>query len=343
MSPAKPVVCVGINHELAAVEQRERLAVPKSHLNETLDELVSIETIDGAVLLSTCNRVEIYAESESETVVSYLEDRFSGGSGSAQNQADPDLPLYRHGGLDAAKHLFRVAAGLDSMVLGETEIFGQLKKAYAHAQERGTTTGLLNRLFQTAFRVGKRVRSQTEIQRGSTSIGSVGVDLAEKIFGSLSESQIMILGAGEMSRVTAQSMASRGAKGIIVANRSVEKAQQLASSMHGSALAFDDWPRQLKHIDILISSTSADGYVVTPEQIEGVFEERRGKPLFLIDIAVPRDIDPAIHEMDNVYVYDIDTIQNIASQARQKREKQIEICELMISDEAEGFHNQHGS
>jgi len=340
------LICVGINHELAPVELRERLAVPSEAVGDTLLSMYSAAQIGECVVVSTCNRVEVYAAAEADStippttqVIDFLKTKFAG----LNEDALTELPLYHHEGLDAAKHLFRVASGLDSMVLGETEIFGQVKKAYLIAQETGTTKGRLNKLFQNAFRVGKRIRTETEIQRGSTSVGSVAVDLAEKIFGGLKKCNVLILGAGEMSRTTAQSLASRGAIGIRVANRSIERAEALAAPLGGTALAFDRWPSQLPEIDIIISSTSADGYVVHHEQIHGAIHSREGRPLFLIDIAVPRDIDPAIDELNNVYLYDIDTIEGIAAQARKKREKQIALCEKVITEEAEEFIGTSGA
>ena len=333
------LVCVGINHKLAPVELREQLAVPEKAVPSALHDLAQATGIGECVVVSTCNRVEVYAAADdnrssppTRDVAGFLKSRVEDHAGTSV-----DVPLYQHEGFDAARHLFRVAAGLDSMVLGETEIFGQVKKAYALAEELGTSRGSLNKLFQNAFRGGKRSRTETDIQRGSTSVGSGAVDLAEKIFGRLHDSHVLILGAGEMSRTTAQSLASRGAKGITVANRSLENARELAAPLNGEALAFDDWPSRLNEVDIIISSTSAPHHVVHAEQIHESLHKRGGRPLFLIDIAVPRDIDPAIHQIDNAYLYDIDAIEMIANQARKKREKQIATCEKVIEDEAKAF------
>jgi len=217
-------------------------------------------------------------------------------------------------------------------VLGETEIFGQVKKAYATAKSTGTTSRRMNKLFQQSFTVGKLVRTSTRIQQGSTSIGSAAVDLAEKIFGQLDGCRVMIIGAGEMSRTTAQSLLSRGAKSIIVSNRSFDKAEELAAELKGRAVRFDDWETCLDEIDIIISSTSAPHAVVKHEMIHRVMSGRRGHSLFLIDIAVPRDIENEVNRIDNVYLYNIDQLQQIATEGKTRREKQIAVCRGVIDE-----------
>jgi glutamyl-tRNA reductase len=334
------LVCVGINHQLAPVDLRERFAVPEHSVADVLERIRESSQLEECVVVSTCNRVEFYASADTTPTVGNCTEKIAGfvrENVSAQGSTHTEIPLYTHEGINAARHLFRVASGLDSMVLGETEIFGQLKRAYHLAQRQGATRGALNRLFQSAFRVGKRVRSETDIQRGATSVGSVAVDLAEKIFGNLDACRVLILGAGEISRTTTKSLASRGVQDITVANRSIEKALELASAMGGRALAFNDWSNCLNSIDIVLSSTSAAQYVVTPEAIRAAMARRKGNPLFLIDLAVPRDIDPAIETLDNVYLYDIDALQSTASRARKLRERQIAICEQVIEEEARDF------
>jgi len=221
------------------------------------------------------------------------------------------------------------------MMLGETEIFGQVKQAYASAHEAGATGAILNKVFQRAFGVGKKVRTETSIQEGSTSVGNVAVDLAEKIFGHLKDSEVMILGAGEMSRITAQSLVSRGAKSIFVANRSFDRAQELATEMGGSAVRFDDWQKVLERVDVVISSTGAPHAIVQRADVEKARRARKYRPLFFIDIAVPRDIDPAVGEIEEVYLYDIDTLEQLAEEARGRRQLQIEQCERIIELELE--------
>lgn len=322
------VFCIGLNHQTAPVETRERLAVRASQEADVSNSLLALPGIDGVVLLSTCNRVEFYlsGQNPSEAARQWIEKHFGLSPEDAKH-------LYELGGRDVWRHLFSVVAGIDSMVLGETEIFGQVKSAYAAAHARGATRTALNRMFQRAFAVGKRLRNHTAIQRGATSVGSVAVELAERIFGDLRDCHVMLLGAGEMSRVTAQSLLSRGARSIIVSNRSYDRAVELATAMGGEALRFDDWPSRVAAADIVIASTGAPHFVVTHEQIEQVRRRRRSRPLFMIDIAVPRNVDPAIHTIDDVYLYDIDALQSLADEGRKQREEQVGLCRAMIEEE----------
>lgn len=315
------LLCVGLNHHTAPVEVRELFAVAPSKLGEAASELCQKTGVPEAVVISTCNRTEMYVVGGQQTIVRLQE--LLGGADHCYHSVK----------MDAAVHLCRVASGLDSMVLGETEIFGQVKDAYRAAWEAGATGGVLNRLFQKTFSIGKKVRSETGIQEGATSIGNVAVDLAEKIFGHLKDSEVMILGAGEMSRVTAQSLQSRGARSIFVANRSYDRALDLARLMNGQAVRFDDWQQVLAQVDVVIGSTGAPHTIVQKSDVEAVRRKRKYRPLFFIDIAVPRDIDPAVAEIEEVYLYDIDTLEQIANEARTQRARQIELCEQMIREE----------
>ena len=321
-----PLFATGLNHTTATISLRERLAVREAEVPEVMAALRDQPGVEEVVLISTCNRVEVYAAgSEPQSVLPYLDSRFGLGSDVSK--------LYRHTGEEAARHLFRVVSGLDSMVLGETEIFGQVKTAYAKAQESGTTARTLNKLFQHAFRVGKHVRTSTHIQQGATSVGGAAVELAEKIFGKLAGCRVIVIGAGEMSRQTAQALVSRGATSVFVTNRSFDKAEQLAAEMGGRAVHFDEWQAVLAGVDVVISSTSAPHPVVLPHHIESVRRVRKFRPLFLIDIAVPRDIDPACGDIEEVYLYDIDTLEQLADEARTRREKQIIECDRIIDEE----------
>jgi len=216
------------------------------------------------------------------------------------------------------------------MVVGETEIFGQVKRAYEIAAKSGTTGRVLNRLFQKAFHVGKHVRSSTAITRGSVSVGSVAVDLAQQIFGNLAGSKIMVLGAGETSERTARSFQSRGAKQLFVSNRSYDKAVALAEAMGGRAIRFDDWEQEFRDLDILVSSTAAPHAVVTRAKIEPILRTRRNRPLFIIDLAIPRDVEPTVHELDDVYVYDLDSLRAIADRTIETRKKEMDGCDSLI-------------
>ena len=324
------VVCLGLNHQTAPVEIRELFAVPENRLGEESGRLCEVEGVEESVVLSTCNRTEYYAAAPdcgfaSDQLRSFL-----------QSQAGTPLRiehLYEKQQLEAARHLCRVVSGIDSMVLGETEIFGQAKKAYQAALESGSTSRMLNQLFQKAFGIGKKVRTNTGIQEGQTSVGSVAVDLAEKIFGHLRNSRVMVIGAGEMSRTTAQSLLSRGARSIFVANRSFEKAEALAAELGGQSVRFDDWENVLQEVDVVISSTGAPHAVMNRSHVEAVRRQRRYRPLFLIDIAVPRDIEREVGEIEEVYLYDIDTLKEIAMEAKGQRAEQIKLCESIIDQE----------
>ena len=325
------LICLGLNHKTAPVEVRERFAVGTAKLGESSAELAGSTGAAEAVVISTCNRTEFYlaasdARAALEKLEAHLADRTADPTGAAAH-------FYRLEKTAAARHLCRVVSGLDSMMLGETEIFGQVKQAYQAALDAGATAGVLNRLFQRAFGIGKKVRTETSIQEGSTSVGNVAVDLAEKIFGHLKDSEVMILGAGEMSRITAQSLVSRGARSIFVTNRSFDRAEELASEMGGLAVRFDDWQRVLERVDIVIASTGAPHAIIHRKDVELVRRARKFRPLFLIDIAVPRDIDPAVGEIEEVYLYDIDTLEQLAEEARGRRQKQIEECERIIDAE----------
>jgi glutamyl-tRNA reductase len=337
------ILCFGLNHRHASVDVRERFAFGDHELAESLGAFVhgGQGAVREAVILSTCNRVEIYAcctegECGLEEIRAQLRRR------SGIQELDPRW-FYEFRFPHSAAHLFRVTGGLDSMMLGETEIFGQAKKAYGVALKNGASGRYLNKLFQKAFRAGKHVRSATEITRGSVSVGSAAVELAGKIFGDLDKHHAMILGAGEISERTARSLMSRGVHSLMVSNRSLDRAQRIAEELSGDAVGFEEWPQHLARTDILICSTAAPHHVVSPEQIRENMKKRR-RPLFIIDLAVPRDVHPAVHELDNVYVYDIDALEHIADQASEERRKEVEVAEKLLqghlTEFQEWFENQ---
>jgi glutamyl-tRNA reductase len=325
------LLCLGLNHKTAPVEVRERFAVGTPKLGSEANDLIATTGVSEGVVISTCNRTEFYLVApDAQAALACLEHHLV----NKTNLHDIATPhFYRMEKSEAARHLCRVVSGLDSMMLGETEIFGQVKQAYQAALEAGATASVLNKVFQRAFGIGKKVRTETSIQTGATSVGNVAVDLAEKIFGHLKDSEVMILGAGEMSRITAQSLVSRGARSIFVSNRSFDRAEELAAEMSGTAVRFDDWQDVLKRVDIVISSTGAPHAIVQRADVENVRRARKYRPLFFIDIAVPRDIDPAVGAIEEVYLYDIDTLEQLAEEARGKRQKQIEECERIIDAE----------
>lgn len=322
------LVCLGLNHKTAPVEVRERFAVGNTKLGEASQNLLEMAEVPEGVVISTCNRTEFYLAAQSApAAMKRLEDCL------AEKVHGHEEPFYRYQKAEAARHLCKVVSGLDSMLLGETEIFGQVKQAYQAAHGAGTTGPILNKLFQKVFSVGKKVRTQTAIQEGSTSIGNVAVELAEKIFGHLKNSEVMVLGAGEMSRLTAQALVSRGAKSVIVANRTHDRAVELANEMKGRAVRFDDWLGVLKDVDVVISSTGAPHTIIHAEEIESVRRARKFRPLFLIDIAVPRDIAHECGEIEEVYLYDIDALEQMADEAKSRRLQQIIECEKIIETE----------
>jgi len=326
------IVCAGISHHVADVALREKFAVSNGALPEFLRELRRIDGLNEAVVVSTCNRVEYYAASICPVrTFDGLRDVVRAHTGIA------DAPMYQHDCPSSIRHLFRVACGLDSMVVGETEILGQVKTAYSAAQEHGATSRNLNRLFQQTFRVAKRVRSETQITRGPVSVGAVAVELAGKIFGDLGDRKVMILGAGETSERTARSLQSRGVRSMIVSNRTFDRAAALAKEIGGMAIHFDHWENAFSDVDILISSTAAPHPILTPQRLEPLMALRGPRPLFIIDLAVPRDADPAIERMDGVYLYDMDSLQRIAGDSLALRQKEVVRCEAMINEHVHEF------
>jgi glutamyl-tRNA reductase len=320
--------CVGISHHTANVETRERYATQ----SPGADALCHPSGCAEALLLTTCNRVEVYAASaapvSTEKIARFL-----------ARESDPgeEEALYRYEEKECVQHLFRVAAGLDSMVVGETEILGQAKRAYARARESGTAGPYLHRLFQRAFRVAKQVRSHTEITRGAVSVGSVAVDLAQKIFGALAGRKVLVVGAGETAERTARALVSRGVTDLRLTNRSDDRATTLAQVVGARPIPFEAWLAECREIDILISSTAASEPLLTPERLAPIIAKRVDRPLFIIDIAVPRDVTPEVNEMDGVYLYDIDSLQSVAQQSLVLRRQQIAAGEAIIADHVKDF------
>lgn len=324
------LVCLGLNHETAPVEVREKFALADHALDRETADLMSSQEVEEGVVLSTCNRTEYYAVVNGGSGIGELEDWICKQRGF---HGPREGVFYYHEARGAAEHLCRVSSGMNSMVLGETEIFGQVKKAYKRSLEGGATKSVLNKLFQRAFSVGKKVRTHTAIQEGATSVAGASVELAEKVFGRLQGSSVMVIGAGEMSRKTARALQSRGASSVMVTNRSFDKAVDLAEEIGGRAVPFQGWEEELAHLDVVIAATGAPHFVVKPQHIEAVRRKRKFRPLIMIDIAVPRDIDPKVGEIEEVYLYDIDTLQEMADQARKRREEQLLLCEEIIREE----------
>ncbi|MBP1760350.1 MAG: glutamyl-tRNA reductase, partial [Firmicutes bacterium] len=284
-------VIVGLNHRTAPVEIREKVSFHPSEISSALHELKAYPALQGVVLLNTCNRLEIYAATtEVEAGINSIKNFLA----LHANLEEQDLfqHLYVHTLYDSVRHLFRVVAGLDSMIMGETQILGQVSQAYEKACEAGVTNKVINVFFQTALTVGKRVRTETQIDQHPTSISYTAVELAKQAFGELKGRSILILGAGEMSALTAKHLVANGASTVMVSNRSYDRAKALAAEFCGKAILFDELDETLLETDILISATAAANFVIMPERIRQVMEARKDRPLLLIDIAVPRDIHP---------------------------------------------------
>jgi glutamyl-tRNA reductase len=331
-----PLIVVGLSHHCASVDLRENFAFPDAEVPATLAKLRAAGIAEHAVLLSTCNRVELYALVSSAGREGFA--RLKEFLCAEKNYKEPiGGEFYELSEPQSLTHLFKVAAGLDSMVLGETEILGQLKKAYQTALSHGHTGGILNRAFQRAFNAAKQIRTETNIQRGSISVGSVAVELAEKIFSTLQDREVLVLGAGDTSEKTARALLSRGAKSIIVSNRSFDRAVALAGEFGGRAITFDEWPSEFPRIDIVISSTSAPHYLLDRAKLEPLMKSRRNRPLLIIDIAVPRDIEPEVNLMEDVYLYNIDDLQAIAQNYLEQRKEEIARCEKIINEKVKAL------
>ena len=318
------IVCIGLNHKTAPVELRENFAVAESELHAALARFKEIERVEEVVILSTCNRVEFYGAGAGLHSAHAGFDEFL--TESAGVECGGLEAVYRHDGEAAVRHLFQVACGLDSMVLGETEILGQVKKAYGSASGSGFTARVLNKLFQRAFQAAKQVRTHTAINRGAISVGSVAVDLAGKIFGNLAESSVMVLGAGETGERTARSFLSRGVSRLLVCNRSAEKASALASELGGEAVDFNAWEFEISRLDILITCSAAPEPLLRYDSLYRRMATREEHPLFVIDLAVPRNVHTDVNQIESVYLYDIDSLQAIADRSRSLRSAEMERC-----------------
>ena len=327
------VVVIGLSHRSAPVELRERFAFAGDKIPAALKEMRDAGLTTEGVVLSTCNRVEIYAITPLTPAEAFAKMKQFLIAHHAYDGALGD-ELYTFAEPHSLHHLFKVASGLDSMVIGETEIFGQLKSAYELAFQHKHTGARLNKAFQRAFNVAKHIRTETNIQRGSVSVMSAAVELAEKIFTSLADHEVLVIGAGETSEKTARALQSRGVKKITVTNRSPERAQALALELGlgDSTVPFEHWPDEFEKIDIAVSSTAATHHILDRAKLEPLMKRRKHRPLLLIDIAVPRDIDPAVSELDNVYLYNVDDLQGIANDYLNLRKEEVARCEKIIAE-----------
>jgi glutamyl-tRNA reductase len=330
------LVLIGVNHKTAPIALRERVAISRDDLPETTRALAAVQGVTECMIVSTCNRVEILAVVESPNAVlhSFLQRHFN---------LDPALltrHLYEHRDRDAVRHLFRVAASLDSMVVGEPQILGQVKEAFAVARASGTVGGQLEHLLQSAFAAAKRVRTETEIGSNSVSIASVAVELARKIFGSLEGSTVFLVGAGKMSELAARHLVQQGAGAILVTNRTQERARLMAESFDGQVIPFDQLYDAASQADIVICSTGSPHPIFRREHGQAFLHRRRNRPMFFIDIAVPRDVDPEMGKLEGIFVYDIDDLQAVAAAHLDERSRSAIDAEALIAVEVQRFHQR---
>ncbi len=336
------VLVVGLNHKTAAVEVREKLAFGGEKLERGLKGFKALKTVREAVIVSTCNRVEMYAnvsspEAASEEIKTFLAE-FHG-----IRRELLDTSLYFHVGRDAVRHIFRVASSLDSMVVGEPQILGQLKDAFELSLKHKTTGVLLNKLMKKSISVAKRVRTETKIAENAVSISFAAVELAKKIFGDVSDKAVLLLGAGEMAELAAKHLVNVGVRDLAVANRTFATGCKLAEEIGGRPVKFELFIDEMAHSDIVICSTGAPDYVVKKDDMHQLMHRRKQKPVFLIDISVPRNLDPKINGLANVYLYDVDDLQGVVNTNVQERQKEASKAEAIISDEIETFERWQSS
>ncbi|KUG23619.1 glutamyl-trna reductase [hydrocarbon metagenome] len=332
------IVLTGLNHKTAPVAVREKIFAGCLEKKDLFPALMAINGVEEVLYLSTCNRVEIIASiGEDGLAIKELGNFLSRSGGLTQSEAAGCFYEYR--GEEAVRHMFRVASSLDSMVMGEAQILGQVKDAYREALEKYATGVVLNRLMHCSFRAAKRVRSETAIAVNPVSISHAAVELAKKIFGSLDGKKILLIGAGEMAELTGTQLIERGAQSIIVANRSLVQAELLAEKFHGEAVALDALEKKLIEVDIVISSTGAPVFIVTADMLKKIHHQRKNRLLFLIDIAVPRDIEPAASALENVYLYNIDNLQDIVDENMHIRKKEAIKAEAIIDEEVTRYMN----
>ena len=340
---AQTLVLLGINHNTAPIEVRERFAIPASRLAEATRSLVHQPGIREGLILSTCNRVELLTLQDDAPAPPdlhrFLHEYF------AVPPATLQPHLYEHRDREAVRHLFRVASSLDSMIVGEPQILGQVKQSYAVAREVGAVSTILESLLQRTFTVAKKVRTETHIGSSSVSIASVAVDLARKIFGSLEGKTVLMVGAGKMSELAVRHLIQEGAASILVSNRTAAGAERIAAQFLSSTITtgvipFEQLYEQADRADIVISSTGSPKNIFTPAHGQRFLERRRNRPMFFIDIAVPRDVDPRMNEVEGCFVYDIDDLQQVAAAAIADRSREAEAAEIIITDEVAKYHQR---
>ncbi len=336
------IIVVGLNHRTAPIEIRERVSFPEDRLEEPLKGVLSLSSIREDMVLSTCNRVEVYATTSNvDEGIREVEGFLSDFHGIPRRELKRFLYVYQ--GEEAVRHVFRVASSLDSMVVGEPQIFGQVKSAFSEASHHRAAGAILNRLLHKAFSVAKRIRTETTIGNRAVSISFVAVELAKKIFGELQDKAVLLVGGGEMCELAARHLVTSGASRITVTNRTPQRACELAQMFEGRVLPFDQLVEGLGEADIVISSTASPHYVINYSEVATLIKARRNRSMFFIDIAVPRDIDPRINSIENVYLYDIDDLQGVAEANIRDRKKEAERAEEIVEREVTRFCQWYAS
>lgn len=336
------LIVIGLNHKTAPIDIRERLAFPEDRIETALHQVKSVPSLKENMILSTCNRVEIYATArETEKAIIELKHFLSQYHGLPIKEFDKNL--YSLVGEEAVRHIFRVASSLDSMVVGEPQILGQIKEAYNLAVESKTSGLILHRLLHRAFHVAKRVRTETKIGNSAVSVSYVAVELAKKIFGILERRTVLLIGAGEMCELAARHLISGGIEKVLVTNRTYERALTLAQEFKGEAIPFEEIGQGLKRVDIVISATNSPQFLIHHDQVSKVIKDRKQRPIFFIDIADRRDIEPRVGDIENVYLYNIDDLQKVANENIQDREKEGQKAESIVQDEVAKFVNWYHS
>jgi glutamyl-tRNA reductase len=336
------ILVVGLSHKTAPVEIREKIAFSPTAMEKPLREMVNLPGITEGVIVSTCNRVELYATSRNPDggmaqLKSFLAE---------YHGLDPEViesHLYDYQGEEAIRHVFRVASSLDSMVIGEPQILGQIKTAYGYATEFKTAGLILNRFLHKAFSVAKRVRTETKIASNAVSVSFAAVELARKIFGTLDDKTVLLIGAGEMCELAARHFINNGVSKVMVTNRTFARAEKLAEEFQGKPILFDNFADHLLQVDIILSSTGAPNFILGHKKMEEVIRLRKNKPMFLIDIAVPRDIEPKVNDIDNVYLYDVDDLQGVVQANLKERQKEAKKAEGIVDQEIGQFHRWLGT
>ena len=329
------LVLIGLNHKTAPVDVRERLSVQEKDLPGELAAIRAMNGVDGTAIVSTCNRVEIVTSVRDDEAAAGIVEHVAARAGMPRETVEKHLYILRHG--DVIRHLFRVASGLDSMIIGEPQIAGQVRQAYHTAVEHNSLDPVLHKLYEQTLRVAKKIRTETGIGEHAVSIPYAAVELAKKIFGDLDGLRVLLVGAGKIGELTAQHLQGNGLREVLVANRAHEKGVELAKRFGGTAIPFDEFPAHLAQADIVIASTAAPHFVIRPEDVAAAVAQRRRRDLFFVDLSVPRNIDPEVGTVEGAYLYNIDDLREIADSNKDIRLKKAEQAEAIIDREVETF------